>query len=94
MNDIVIFLKILHEHIKHLRQIFQLFIEKRINLTFNKSFIDYSLIQLLDQRINSFNLITSEKKVAIITVFKFSKLLNDFNHLSLNDLDHFLDLID
>ena len=86
VDDIIIFSKILHEHIKHLRQIFQLFIEKRISLTFNKSFIDYSFIQLLNQRVDSLNLTTSKKKIAIIATFKFLK--------SLNNLNHFLSLID
>ena len=86
VNDIIIFSKILHEHIEHLRQMFQLFKEKRVNLTFNKSFIDYSSIQFLDQKINSLNFIISKEKVAIIATLKFFK--------SLNDLNYFLNLID
>ena len=86
MNDIIIFLKILHEHIEHLYQIFQIFTEKRISLIFNKSFIDYSFIQLLNQKIDNFELIIFEKKIVVITTFKFLK--------SLNNLNHFLKLID
>ena len=86
VNDIIIFSKILHEHIEHLRQMFQFFKKRRVSLTFNKSFIDYSFIQLLNQKIDSLKLIISKKTVAIITTFKFFRFLND--------LDHFLDLID
>ena len=48
MNDIIIFFKILDEYVKHLRQIFQLFQQKRVNLIFIKSFLNYSLIILLN----------------------------------------------
>ena len=86
INDIVIFLKLLYEHIEHLRQMFQIFKEKRVNLTFNKSFIGYSFIQFLDQKINNFDLIIFEEKIVVIIAFKFSK--------SLSDLNHFFKLID
>ena len=86
VNDIIIFFKILHEHIDYLRQMFQFFIEKRVNLTFNKLFIDYSSIQLLNQKVNNLNFIISKEKIVIIAAFKFLK--------SLNDLNYFLNLID
>ena len=86
VNDIIIFLKTLHEHIEHLHQMFQFFKEKRVNLIFNKSFIDYSSIQFLNQKINSLNFIILKKKVATIATLKFLK--------SLNNLNYFLNLID
>ena len=86
MNDIMIFSKILKEHIVHLRQIFQLFASKRVNLTLNKSFLNYSFIMLLEQRVDSLDLSISAEKITIITFLRFSQ--------SLKNLKHFLDLID
>ena len=84
VDDIVIFSKTLHEHIEHLRQVFQLFTEKRVSLAPSKSFIGYPSIQLLGQRVDSLGLTTSEEKVAAIAALKFPR--------SLSDLDHFLGL--
>lgn len=84
VDDIVIFFKTLEEHLKHLRKMFDLFKKKRISLSSIKSFLDYSFIQLLDQRVDNLRLITLEKKIATIASLLFSR--------SLNDLDHFLEL--
>ena len=86
MNDIIIFSKILKKHIAHLRQIFQLFASKRVNLTFNKSFLSYSFIMLFKQRVDSLDLSISIEKIAIITFLRFSQ--------SLKNLKHFFYLID
>ena len=84
INDIIIFFKILDEYMKHLRQIFRLFQQKHVNLIFIKSFLNYLLIILLSQRINSLNLLISKKKI-VITFLQFSILLRD--------LKYFLNLI-
>ena len=86
MNDIIIFSKILKEHIVHFRQIFQLFASKRVNLVFNKSFLNYSFIMLLEQRVDSLDLSISIEKITTITFLRFSQ--------SLKNLKHFFDLID
>ena len=86
MNDIIIFSKILKEHIAHFRQIFQLFASKRVNLALNKSFLSYSFIMLLEQRVDSLDLSISTEKIAAIIFLRFSQ--------SLKNLKHFLDLID
>ena len=86
INDIIIFFKTFNEHVKHLRQIFRLFQQKRVNLTFIKSFLNYSFITLLNQRVNNLNLSISKKKIVIITFLQFST--------SLRDLKYFFDLID
>ena len=86
MNDIIVFSKTLKEHIAHLRQIFQLFVSKRVNLIFNKSFLSYSFIMLLEQRVDSLDLSISIEKIATIIFLRFSQ--------SLKNLKHFLDLID
>ena len=86
MNDIIVFSKTLKKHIAHLRQIFQLFANKRDNLTFNKSFLNYSFIMLLEQRVDNLDLSTSIEKIITIIFLRFSQ--------SLKNLKHFLDLID
>ena len=86
MNDIIIFSKILKKHIAHLKQIFQLFVSKRVNLIFNKSFLNYSFIMLFEQRVDNFDLSISVEKITIIIFLRFSQ--------SLKNLKHFLDLID
>ena len=86
MNDIIIFSKTLKEHIAHLRQIFQLFASKRVNLALNKSFLNYSFIMLLEQRVDNLDLSISIEKITIIIFLRFSQ--------SLKNLKHFSDLID
>ena len=84
INDIIIFFKIFDEHVKHLRQIFWLFQQKRVNLIFIKSFLNYLSIILLSQRVDNLNLSISKKKI-VITFLQFS--------ISLRDLKYFFDLI-
>ena len=75
MNDIIVFSKTLSKHLNHLRKMFILFRQKRINLNPKKSFLSYSFVILFEQRIDSLSLFTSEKKLVIITTLRFSKTL-------------------
>ncbi len=75
MNDIVIFSHTLKKHLKHLYVIFSLFKWLHICLTFTKSFLKYSLISFLKQKINEFELTTLTKKLIIISLFWFSQFL-------------------
>ena len=86
MNNIIIFFKTFKKYMKHLRQIFRLFQQKRVSLIFIKSFLNYLFIILLNQRVDNLKLSTFEKKMIIITFLQFSTLLRD--------LKYFLDLID
>ena len=54
VNDIIVHFKILQKHLKHLRTFFQMFRIKRISLAVTKSFLAYSSVTLLDQRVDSF----------------------------------------
>ena len=85
MNDIIIFFKTLDEYVKYLRQIFRLFQQKRVNLIFIKSFLNYLLIILLSQQIDNLNLSISKKIIIVITFLQFS--------ISLRELKYFFDLI-
>src|SRR5947207_3910589 len=61
IDDIVIFLKILKNHFKHLNTIFNLFDELRITLKKVKTHLNYSLIILLNQQVDDFDMTSSKK---------------------------------
>ena len=84
VDNIVIFSKMLNEHVNHLHQIFQLFQELDISLEFKKSFLDYFIITLLDQWVDALNLITVSKKIQAIADLQFP--------LTLRALKIYLDL--
>ena len=54
VDDIVIFSKILKEHKKHFRVVFDTFQLNNIFVKVTKTFVDYFNVQLLDQKINFF----------------------------------------
>ena len=56
VDNIIVFSRILIEHLSYLRQIFKLFRSRRISLSSIKSFIDYSSIILLDQRVDKLDI--------------------------------------
>ena len=85
VNDIVIFFNILNEHLQHLNSVFKVLANRNICLSLKKSFLDYFSVKLLDQKVNTLNLITAVKKLEVITQLKFSK--------SLSTLKKYLDLI-
>ena len=65
---------------------FFLFRQRRINLNFKKSCLNYSFVILLKQRIDFLNLFISKEKLTIITSFNFLK--------SLYKIKTFLELIE
>ena len=75
INDIVIFSHTLEKHLKHLHVIFSLFRRLHICLAFTKSFLEYSFVSLLEQKIDGFELTTSTKKLVVINSFRFSQSL-------------------
>ena len=85
VDDIIIYSRILTEHVIHLNKIFNLFRDKRVNLAFIKSYLKYLSIILLSQKINSLNMFISTKKIVVIIAFRFSN--------NLKKIDHFLDFI-
>ena len=50
-----------------------------IYLVFNKIFLEYSSMHLLDQRVDILSLATAEEKLTIIRNLKFSKTLTALN---------------
>ena len=61
INDLIIFSKILKNHKKHFSIIFSLFDRFEISLNRIKTYFRYSFIILLDQQVNRFSMIISEK---------------------------------
>lgn len=72
IDNIVIFSKILEEHANYLHAIFGLLNFKEITSLSKKSYLDYSTITLLDQKIDAFELIVVANKIAAIKKLNFS----------------------
>ena len=88
IDDIVIFSYSLKKHITHLRLIFDIFVKFNIFIKFIKTFIDYSFVQLLDQKINFFKLFINEKKLKTIVKFQFFRIFRQLK-IYLNLIDWF-----
>ena len=71
VDDIVIFFNTLKKHLKHLTFIFALFKKYNIVIKTFKIYFDYSIIVLLNQRVNNFDLFIVENKLKIIFDLKF-----------------------
>ena len=77
VDDMVIYSRTLAEHLSHLRQIFELYRQRRISLSPTKSFLGYPSVVLLGQRVDSLGLSTSEEKIAAISALTFPQSLRD-----------------
>ena len=86
IDDIVIFFTSLKKHLSHLRFIFSTLKKMNIYLLSRKSFLDYSFVQLLNQKIDVLKLATAEEKLIVIANFFFSK--------TLAQLEKYLDFIE
>src|SRR6266480_4733367 len=86
IDDLIIFSKTLKNHKKHLSIIFSLFNKFEISLNKIKTYFRYSFIIFLDQQVNRFSMIISEKQIMIIQKLKILKILKDFEiYLNLTD---------
>lgn len=79
MNNIIIFSRSLKDHLNHLKVIFELFASLWILLSSSKTFLNYSFIILLKQKMNDFDLVTTIEKLKTITKLWFSATLNELN---------------
>ena len=75
INDIVIFFKIAKKYFKYFRIIFRFFTQFKITFKLKKSYFEYLFMILLDKKIDEFDFIIIEKRVAIIKKMRFSKIL-------------------
>ena len=76
VNDIVVFSKIMNEHLEHLQDVFRILKKNNISINSKKAFFDYSSVTLLDQHVTSFELSTDESKLQTISNLKFPSTLN------------------
>ena len=86
VNDIVVFSRTKIEHEAHLRKVFSMLDKNNISIKSIKIFLSYSSVSLLDQKIDSLDLITSEEKLKTIVKLRFFR--------TLRQLETYLDLID
>jgi hypothetical protein len=75
IDDIIIFFKNLDTHLTHLNEVFNLLTVKDIFVNLKKIFLRYDFVQLLNQKIDSLELITNEAKLKAIFKLKFSRTL-------------------
>jgi len=84
IDDIVIFLNTLEEHLKHLHNVFATLKRMGICLSSEKSFLTYLSVQLLEQWVDELGLATLKDKLVTIAGLCFS--------ISLSQLEKYLDL--
>ena len=77
IDDIIIFSKIINEHVFHFKQFF-LFRQRRVNLSLTRIFVYYPSVRILKQRIDALNMTTFENEIEAISAIKFSENLRDF----------------
>ncbi len=77
VNNIIIFNKTFENYVQHLHIIFKLLNLKEITLLSKKSFIKYSIVTFLEQKINAFDLIAIMNKINVIKRFDFFFTLID-----------------
>ena len=58
--------RIFQQHLQDLRQLFELFVKFNITISSIKVFLRYSNVNLLNKKVNSFDLISLEDKLKII----------------------------
>ena len=71
IDDIVIFSKSLKKHFSLLQQIFSVFKNNNIFVNLKKIYIDYFSVNLLEQHVNSLDLVIDEQKLKIISQLIF-----------------------
>ena len=85
VDDIVIETKSLIDYLLNIRSLFELFVKYNILISPTKIFLDYFNINLLERRINLFDLIIAEDKLEAIKTLKYLIILRV--------LKYYLDLI-
>src|SRR5436190_17056028 len=78
IDNLVIFSHNQNKHMSHLYQLFFLLIKYNIVINFKKTYIDFSTMHFLDQKISFLEFFTAQEKINIITKLNFSKNLKNF----------------
>ncbi len=71
VNNIVIFSKMLNKYVEHLYTIFDLLDSKEVILSTKKSYLEYSIVILLNQKVDVFDFIVVANKIVAIKTFIF-----------------------
>lgn len=80
VDDIVVFSVTLKKHLQHFCDIFSILISQNIYFFFIKFFLNYLSVQLLNQQVNIFSLITAEVKLTVIQNLQFLLILIRLKH--------------
>ena len=86
VNDIVIFNHFFEKHLRYFNQMFSLFVKFNITLKLFKTYLKYFIISLLKQKINRFDLSTTQKKLIVIFKLRFSRTFKNLK-IYLNMID-------
>ena len=84
IDDIIIFSKMLEEHLKHLNDVFQLLAGLNIVLAPTKTFLEFPSTTLLGQKVDCFGMAAATEKIQAISQLAFP--------ITLQDLEHYLGL--
>ena len=80
INDIVTGSKSFVEHLRQLRQLFQLFCDYNISISPTKTYLGYPNVNLLGRRVDSLGMATAEDKLEAIRMLKYPATLGDLEH--------------
>lgn len=75
VDDIVIFSHTAKEYAKHLHEVFDVLDENNVSIKPSKAFIEYPIVSLLEQKVNSLGLATTKEKLRAISLLQFPKTL-------------------
>lgn len=86
VNDIIIFFKILDDHLTHLQKVFDVLVFNNISINFHKTFLNFVSVNFFEQHVTFLKLSTDEQKLHVIMNLIFSQ--------NLTQLKMYLDLIE
>ena len=80
IDDVVTGATSFRQHLKDLRELFQLFVDYNISISPTKTYLGYPDVNLLGQRVNSLGLTSSEEKLRAISRLRYPKTLGALEH--------------
>ena len=86
VNDIVMFNHFFEKYLRHFNQMFSLFVKFNITLKSFKTYLKYFIISFLKQKIDRFDLSTTQKKLIVIFKLRFSRTFKNLK-IYLNMID-------
>ena len=73
INNIIIFSRTFQDHLQHFKKMFIFLKKLHIILNLKKSYFEFLIINLFDQKVSSLELIIIQNKIKIIVKLKFLK---------------------